>query len=269
MTILQAILLGIVQGATEFLPISSSGHLVIVPHVLGWQMPDQEIFVFDVLVQLGTLLAVILYFREDLLSILRAWIVALSHGKPFVDQQSRMGWYLLLATVPAGIAGLLLKDQVEDAFTSINITAWSLLGTALLLLVAEWLGRRRRSSDQLNWVDSLTMGVFQAFAIFPGVSRSGATISGGMIRNLERPAAARFSFLMAVPVMFGAGIVAVLDLINIPDLAAFLPSMLAGFTTAALVGYLSISWLLGYLVSHSLNYFAGYLIIISIILLLQ
>jgi undecaprenyl-diphosphatase len=269
MTIFQAIILGIVQGATEFLPISSSGHLVLFPHLLGWEFPPQEAFVFDVLVQLGTLLAVIAYFWDDLLSILRAWIAGLSHGKPFVDQQSRLGWYLLLATIPAGIAGLLLKDQVEEAFTSITATAWSLLGTALLLLIAELLGRQRRSLDQLNWVDSLIIGIFQAFAIFPGVSRSGATITGGMIRHIERPAAARFSFLLAVPVMLAAGVVAVIDLLQIPAWLSFLPSMLAGFVTAALVGYLSIRWLLRYLVSNSLNYFAGYLIIVSVILLLQ
>lgn len=267
MTILQAIILGIVQGMTEFLPVSSSGHLVIVPHIFGWQIPDKETFVFDVLVQLGTLLAVIVYFRDDLLSILRAWFHGVVSGKYFEDHQAKMGWYLLLATLPAGIAGLLLKDQVEQAFTNLTATAWFLLGTALMLFFAELVGRRNRSLEKLTWVDSLWMGIFQALALFPGVSRSGATITAGMTRNLERPAAARFSFLMAVPVMLAAGVLAMVDLFSISNLASFLPSMLAGFVVAALVGYLSIRWLLDYLANHPLYYFAIYLLIVSLSLL--
>lgn len=268
MTIFQAIILGIIQGVTEFLPVSSSGHLVIVPQLLNWQLPDQESFVFDVLVQLGTLLAVIAYFRENLLSILRAFFSGIARGKPFVDRQARMGWYLLLATVPAGLAGLLLKDEIRASFASITATAWSLFGTALLLLAAEWIGKRARTLDTLSWPDALWMGLFQVFALFPGVSRSGATITGGMVRGFDRPAAARFSFLMAVPVMLGAGLVAAVDLFTIPDLSAFLPSLLAGFVAAAVVGYLAIRWLLRYLVHHPLYYFSGYLLILSITLLI-
>lgn len=267
MTILQAIILGIVQGVTEFLPISSSGHLVIVPHLLKWEMPEQEVFIFDVLVQLGTLLAVIVYFREDLLSIMRAWLRGISRRQPFENHQAKMGWYLILATLPAGIAGLLLKDQVEAAFNSITFTAWSLLGTALLLLIAEWVGKRARSMDTLSETDALWMGFFQALALFPGVSRSGATITGGMIRNLDRPAAARFSFLMSVPVMLGAGILAAADLFAIDEFATFLPIILVGFMAAAIVGYLAIRWLLRFLTHHPLYYFSGYLLLLGITLL--
>ncbi|MCH7663258.1 MAG: undecaprenyl-diphosphatase UppP [Chloroflexi bacterium] len=267
MTILQAILLGIVQGLTEFLPVSSSGHLVIVPHLFGWQIPDQEAFVFDVLVQLGTLLAVIVYFWDDLVAIARAWLGGLSRGEPFVELRARMGWYLILATLPAAIAGLLLKNQIEQAFTSIIITAWFLVGTALLLIVGEWVGKRQHHFEELTWLDALIIGLFQALALFPGVSRSGATITGGMARNLERPAAARFSFLMAIPVMLGASIVALPDMFAILDLDAFLPSLAAGFVSAALVGYFAIRWLLRFLSHNPLYYFSGYLLIISITIL--
>ena len=268
MTILQAILLGIVQGLTEFIPVSSSGHLVIVPYLFSWQIPIQEAFVFDVLVQLGTLLAVIVYFWDDLLAISRAWLGGLIRGKPFEGPRARMGWYLILATFPAAIAGLLLKDQIEEAFTSIVVTAWFLVGTALLLLVGEWVGKRQRHFEAVTWLDALIMGLFQAMALFPGVSRSGATITGGMARNLERPAAARFSFLMAIPVMLGAGVVTLPDLFAIPDLGAFFPSMLSGFVSAALVGYLAIRWLLRFLSNNPLYYFSGYLLIISITILM-
>lgn len=265
MTLFQAILLGIVQGATEFLPVSSSGHLVLVPHILAWQIPAQEAFVFDVLVQLGTLAAVILYFRRDLADITLAWTRALTARRPFSTPNALLGWYLLLATLPALIFGLLLKDQVEAAFDRPVHVAGFLLATAALLLLAEFAGKPQRPLTSLGWLDALLMGLFQVLALFPGVSRSGATITGGMLRGLDRPAAARFSFLMSVPVMLAAGALALLDLFAIPDLAGFLPVMLAGFLTAAAVGYLSIRWLLAFLARRSLIPFSIYLIMVSLI----
>ena len=192
MTILQSILLGIVQGLTEFLPISSSGHLVIVPHLLGWHIPNADAFVFDVLVQLGTLLAVIIYFWKDLLGIIRAFFTGLVHRQPFADPQARQGWLIILATIPAGVIGLVLKSAVEDAFSSVLATGIFLIITAVMLAVGERIGKRIRNIEQLGWKEALWMGCFQALAIFPGVSRSGSTITGAMTRDLERPAAARF-----------------------------------------------------------------------------
>ncbi len=265
MSFLEAILLGIVQGLTEFIPVSSSAHLVLVPFFLGWQIPEQSAFVFDVLVQLGTLLAVIIYFWRDLVAILNGFLRALFHGRPFETPDARMGWYLILATIPAGIFGLLIKNQVEAAFSSPVATAIFLILTTGLLFLAEGVGKCTRTLGSLNWKDALVAGVFQALAVFPGVSRSGSTITGGMLRNLERPAAARFAFLMAVPVMLAAGLLAALDLRHVPGLASFLPVMAAGFITAAIVGYLSIRWLLSYLMRHSLRVFAYYCLAISLV----
>ncbi|MEN6409051.1 MAG: undecaprenyl-diphosphatase UppP [Anaerolineaceae bacterium] len=265
MTILQSIILGIVQGLTEFLPISSSAHLVLVPHLLGWTFPQDQAFVFDVLVQLGTLVAVIVYFWKDLIAILAAFFKGIFSGKPFADPLAREGWYLILATIPAGIIGLFLKDSVEAVFGSPQITAALLLVTALLLLVAEWAGKRNRTLDQLTWKDALWIGFAQAISIFPGVSRSGSTIAGAMTRNLERPAAARFSFLMSIPIMLAAGLLAGKDMLNIPGLSSFLPVMIAGFLTAAVVGYLSIRWLLHYLNRRPLTGFAIYCVAVSIV----
>lgn len=265
MTILQSIILGIVQGLTEFLPISSSAHLVLVPHLFGWTFPQNQAFVFDVLVQLGTLVAVMVYFWKDLISIIKAFFAGIFSGKPFTDSQARMGWYLILATIPAGLIGLLLKDRVEAAFGSPMITAALLLVTAVLLLIAEWFGKRTRSLDKLTWKDALWIGSAQALSIFPGVSRSGSTIAGAMTRDLERPAAARFSFLMSIPVMLAAGLLAGKDMLAIPNLSSFLPVMLAGFVTAAGVGYLSIRWLISYLTRRSLTVFAIYCVVVSVI----
>ena len=268
MSILQAILLGIVQGLTEFLPISSSAHLVLIPFLLGWEIPPDQAFIFNVLVQIGTLVAVILYFWKDLVEILIAFLRGLARRQPFADGQSRMGWYLILATIPAGLLGILIKDQVEAVFSDARASALFLIGTAILLLSSERIGRRDRALASMNWLDALWMGVAQAIAIFPGVSRSGATIAGGLARHLDRTSAARFSFLMSIPVMLAAGLLATLDLLELPALAEFLPTVLAGFITAAVVGYLSIRWLLSYLVRHSLSVFAFYCLALSVVVLI-
>ncbi len=265
MTLLQSIILGIIQGLTEFLPISSSAHLVIAPYIFGWQIPAQEGFIFDVLVQLGTLLAVIFYFRKDLYQIIVAVINGLIHRRPFSDSMSRLGWLLILATIPAVIAGVLFKDMVERAFGSPFAAGLFLLGTAALLVIAERVGKRNRSINTISWLDALIAGLFQAVSLLPGISRSGSTITGGMIRNLDRPSAARFSFLMSVPVMIGAGALALVDLIKSPSFTAQIPTLIVGFIAAAIVGYLSIRWLLSYLVKHPLYFFAIYCMALSII----
>ncbi len=268
MTFLQSLLLGLIQGLTEFLPISSSAHLVLVPYLLGWAIPEEQIFPFDVLVQLGTLAAVIIYFWKDLWGILTAWFRALRTRKPFGDPQARLGWYLILATIPAGILALLIKKQVEAAFQSPLITAAFLFVTAALLLLAERLGKRTRAMDSLTWKDALWIGAFQAVSIFPGVSRSGSTMAGGMTRHLDRRAASRFSFLMSVPVMLAAGAASIPDLLDVPNLGSFLPMIAVGFVTAGVVGYLSIHWLLSFISKHSFKAFAIYCAALGALVLL-
>jgi len=265
MTILQSIILGIVQGLTEFLPISSSAHLVIVPVLLRWKIPGQQAFIFDVLVQLGTLVAVIIFFWRDLLRILQAVIQGLAQKKPFASPSARLGWYIILATIPAGILGLLIKNEVEQAFGSPRMAGIFLLVTAILLAVAERFGKRIRSLEQLTWFDALWVGLFQAISIFPGISRSGSTISGGMLRSYDRPSAARFSFLMSIPVMLGASLVAIIDLVKISSFASQLPTLLVGFITAAIVGYLSIRWLLSYLTHRSFYIFSIYCVFAGVL----
>jgi undecaprenyl-diphosphatase len=267
MTVIQSILLGVIQGLTEFLPISSSGHLVIVPFLLKWDIPPAEAFVFDVLVQVATLVAVLAFFWNDYYQIIRDMLHGLLHRKPFETFPARMGWFIMLSTIPAGLAGLLLKDVVESAFSSPRMTAAALLGTALLLVIAERVGKRERELEKISWLDALVIGIFQILALFPGLSRSGSTIAGGMTRDLERPAAARFAFLMAVPIMLVAGLVAVIDLVQIPNLGSILPVFIPGFIAAAVVGYLSIGWLLSFLTRYSLYYFAAYCAIVGLVVL--
>ena len=268
MSIFQSIMLGIVQGMTEFLPVSSSAHLVLVPYWLDWQIPAEESFIFNVLVQLGTLAAVIIYFWKDLISIIAAAIKGLLSGNPFEDSSARLGWWIVLGTIPAAIFGVLIKDQVEAAFGSPLLTAIFLLVTAALLILSERIGKRLKTLQEMTLLDALIIGIFQAISVFPGISRSGATISGGMFRKFTRPEAARFSFLLSIPIMLGAGGYATLDLLGLPSLSTFLPTVLVGFLVAGVVGYLSIRWLLRYLTHHSFYIFAIYCIGISLLTLL-
>lgn len=267
MSIWQSIVMGIIQGLTEFLPISSSGHLVIIPHLLGWGFSEQQAFVFDVLVQWGTLLAVVVYFWRDLLGVATGFVQALLARKPFGNPEARLGWYLILATIPAVLMGLLFKDAVSALFTSVRATGGFLLLTAAILVAAELIGQRRRSFDTIGWKDGLWIGLAQVVSLLPGVSRSGSTMAGAMARNLDRPAAARFSFLMSVPVMLGAGVLALKDLAGMPDVAALIPPLLVGFVTAGVVGYIAIRWLIAYLTRHSLYVFAGYCGVVGLLVL--
>lgn len=272
MTLLQALVLGIVQGATEFIPVSSSAHLVLVPWVLGWSFEPQAAFAFDVLVQLGTLVAVLVWFWRDWAGILRDSLSAVRSRRP---AEARLAWLLLIATLPAAAAGVLLKQAVEDAFASPAASSAFLLLTAGILASSELLHRRRETHsaddsdgdplEQLRWSDALIIGLAQALSLFPGVSRSGATIAAGIVRGISRPQAARFSFLMAVPIMLGAGLIAALDLRDLSGAQELLPALAAGFFSAAVVGALGIRWLLRFLARRSLWAFAAYCALFGVI----
>lgn len=258
MTILQSIILGIVQGLTEFIPISSSGHLVLIPHLLGWEISPEAGFVFNVLVQVATLIAVFAYFWTDIILITRITIQDIIDKQPTAHTESRLAWLLLAATIPASTIGLIFNGTFEKAFGSPISTSFFLLVTAVLLVAAERLGKRSCTITELTWVDAIWIGISQILALFPGISRSGATITVGMTRNLDRPGAARFSFLMSIPIMVAAGIFASAELTQIPDFSDLLPAFASGFIAAAVTGYLSIRWLLKFLSGHSLYVFAIY-----------
>jgi undecaprenyl-diphosphatase len=262
MNILSSLLLGIIQGLTEFIPVSSTAHLLIAQYLLGLPADDFA-FAFNVLVQLGTLLALIVYFWKDWLALIRAFF-----ARPFSTAENRLAWYVLIATIPALLAGYLLKSVVEALFkTPLVEAAIRLFSAAILLSLAEFFGKRARNLDSMTWLDALVIGLFQILSVFPGASRSGSTISGGMLRGLDRPAAARFAFLLAVPVMLAAGGYESLSVIKMPGLGSFLPGLAVGFIAAAVVGWFAIRWLLGYLNRGSLYVFAAYCAILGVIVL--
>ncbi len=262
MTVFQSFLLGIVQGLTEFIPVSSTAHLLIGQKVLGIASGD-AMFSFLVLVQLGTILSLIVFFWKDLWKIIIATLKSIpllfKRHAGTLDPEARLGWYILIATIPALVFGYLLKSAVETLFrTPLVEAAIRLLITALVLYFVEWLARRDRSLEKMTWLDALIIGLAQVISVFPGASRSGTTIGAGMARHLDRPSAARFAFLMSVPVMLAAGGYQSLDVFKLSGLSAFLPVLAVGFVTAAIVGWLAVKWLLAYLNKHSLYLFAAY-----------
>lgn len=265
MTFFQAFLLGIVQGLTEFIPVSSTAHLLIGQRLLGLPASD-AMFSFLVIVQLGTLVSLFVFYWKDLLSIARA---VLNFRQP--SPERNLGTYIIVATIPALIAGYLLKDAVETLFKQPMLQASIRLFTAAVLLtLAEWLTKKNRTLDSMTWLDALFVGVMQILSVFPGASRSGTTISGGMFRGFDRPSAARFAFLMSVPVMLAAGGYEMLDVIQMPDLSEFLPLLAVGFIAAAIVGWFAIKWLIEYLSKRSLYVFAAYCAVVgTIVLFLQ
>lgn len=253
MTFFHAFLLGIIQGLTEFIPVSSTAHLLILQEILNIP-PSDAMFSFLVIVQLGTLVSLFVFYWKELIAIAKAM---LDFQHPTIERN--IGFYIIIATIPALIAGYLLKDKVEQLFKQPMLEASiRLLTAAILMTFAEWLTKRDRTLDSMTWIDAVVVGLMQIIAVFPGASRSGTTISGGMYRNLDRPSAARFAFLMSVPVMLAAGAYELLDVIQMPNLAEFLPLLAVGFVTAAIVGWFAIRWLIDYLSKRSLYVFAVY-----------
>lgn len=262
MTLLEAIILGVIQGATEFLPISSSGHLVLVPELFGMTNPTLALVS---IVHQGTLVAVLIYFRQDLWAIGRGVLAGLWQKRPLATPESRLGWFILLGSIPAAVAGLLLEDFFERVFGAPPVAALFLLVTAALLVAGERMLSGDKLIKEISWLDALIVGLFQTLALFPGVSRSGSTITAGLIRGLDREAAARFSFLLGIPAILGAGLLSALDLAQAPDLAAQTPLLVGGFISAALSGYACIYFLLAWLKRRNLYIFVVYCVLFSLL----
>jgi undecaprenyl-diphosphatase len=268
MTFLQSFLLGIIQGLTEFIPVSSTAHLLIGQTLLGIPSSNDRIFSFNVIIQLGTLLALLLFFWRDIWAVAQAFLLGIWRKKPFETRDSLIGWLLIVATLPALIVGFLLKDVIDTLFRNpILIAGVRLLMSAMLLAIVEYFGQHRRPLESASWTDAMVVGIFQILSIFPGASRSGSTIAGAIVRGFDRPSAARLAFLMSAPILLAAGAYESFQVIQMDGATAFLPYLMLGFITAAVVGWLSIKWLIAYLQGHSLYIFAAYCAVVGLICL--
>ena len=258
MDLLEAIVLGLVQGLTEFLPISSSGHLLIVPAFFGWDDPGAA---FTAVIQLGTMAAVLLYFRADLWRILVAFLRSLPRERWHTqDLDTRMGWYIVLGTIPIGIFGLIFSNQIESGARSLYLVGAMLIAFSFVMIAAERVGRRDRGLETLTPRDGAYIGVFQALALVPGVSRSGATISAGHFRGLDRTAAARYSFLLSVPAVVISGL---FELRKIGEGGVGFGETAVATLVAFVVGYAAIAWLLRFVAHHPITAFVPYRIVLG------
>jgi undecaprenyl-diphosphatase len=259
MDILQAIILGMTQGLTEFLPVSSSAHLVLVPELLG----VKSNLAFDTLLHLGTLVAVVSYFWGDVVAIIKSFFSSLADiaRRRFLqeikeDSFKRLSWLLIVGTIPAALMGVLLKSQFESLFNSVTAVGFFLLITGFLLWGAERMPKGNKKVKQMTFTNSLLVGIAQGCAIAPGISRSGATISTGLFLGFDRELAARYSFLLSIPAILGAALVQVKDLTSGLDVNTSV--FIAGFLSSIIFGYFAIKFLMGYIKKRSLIIFAYY-----------
>jgi undecaprenyl-diphosphatase len=262
--LIHAAILGIVQGLTEFLPISSSAHLILVPKVLGWNDPFLDSLGYDVMLHLGTLLALVVYFWRDLWRLLAAWLASLRRRTLGGDPDARLAWLLLISVVPAALLGGALEGFFDRTFR--DAIAWIgvfiLLGAALLWLAERW-GSRDRDLSRMTAPDAAIVGIAQALALFPGVSRSGITIAAGLFLGMERAAAARFSFLMAVPIIAGAGLWKARTLTGAGLEGARVDQLVVGMTASAISGFVAIWFLLAFLRRNSTAVFIAYRVVLA------
>lgn len=278
MTVFQAIILGIVQGLTEFIPVSSTAHLVFAARLVGLYnaveptLKAEQTTATIAVIQLGTLLAVVIYFARDIVNITRGFArdhVALATGKNRVDGSVRLspeawlGWLVIIGSVPVAFVGLLFKKQIEGTFTkNLWVIATMMIVVGLLLAVAEWVGKRERSMDQLGLGDALAVGCAQVLSLIPGSSRSGSTIMGGLFAGLTRETAARFSFLLSIPAIAASGLLELREAIHkLPD-GSYLPLIVAT-VVSGVVGYASIWFLLRFLRTHSTGVFVVYRLLVG------
>jgi undecaprenyl-diphosphatase len=261
--IFEAVVLGIIQGFTEFLPISSSAHLILIPWMFGWQGTLVDSLNFDVALHAGTLVAILAYFGKDWLALLTQFFTGLRGGQ-WKTGEGRLVWYIVLATIPAGVLGLKYEHVVEESFRNPLLIALTLLVVSVIMWAADRYSRKAAGIERMTLGHALVIGCAQATALVPGVSRSGSTIIGGLLTGYTREGAARFSFLLSTPVIAGAAVLKLHKLHLAPgELAPFA----AGVACSAAVGYVSIKFLLTYLNRHSLNLFVGYRLALAAVVL--
>jgi undecaprenyl-diphosphatase len=265
MSWLQVVVLSVVQGLTEFLPVSSSGHLAIVSRLF---FADDAGASFTAVTQLGTEVAVLLYFARDIARIVKAWFAGLFNaGARNADY--RLGWYVIIGTIPIGVLGLLFKDEIRTGARNLWVIAIALVVFSAVIAAAEYFGRQTRHVEQLTWRDSVIVGLAQCLALVPGVSRSGATISAGLFLGQDRELAARFGFLLAIPAVFASG------LFSLPDafhpvgegMSASGPQLLVATLIAFVVGFAAVAWFLQFLVRHSMYWFVAYRVVVGSVVL--
>jgi undecaprenyl-diphosphatase len=264
MDYLQAVVLGIVEGLTEFLPVSSTGHLTITEKLLGLSTTDPAVTGFTAVIQMGAILAVIVYFARDIWRIVVAWLTGLVKPELRGTIEHRMGWYVIAGTIPIGIVGFALKNVIKDDLRSLWVVAIALIAWSAVMVYAERRGRQTRGEKDLSLRDSIVVGVVQCIALVPGVSRSGATISAGLLLGLDRVAATRLSFFLSIPALLAAGLFELKDALG-GDIGG--GPTLVGTLVSFVVAYAAVAWFLRFVAGHSIARFVPYRVVLGVVLL--
>ncbi len=264
MDALQAIVLGIVQGLTEFLPVSSTGHLTIAEKLMGMNIADDAVTAFTAVIQVGAIAAVLLYFRKDIRTIAGAWFRGITNSDVRGSFEYRMGWYVIAGSVPVGIAGLLGKDLVTGAFRNLWWVASALVAWSVVMVLAERVGKQHRAEGDMTLRDSIFIGVVQCISLIPGISRSGATISAGLFAGLDRVASTRMAFFLSIPALTAAGLYELPSAIGggIP-----ITSTIVATIMSFIVAYAAVAWLLRFVAHHSITWFVGYRVALGVVLM--
>jgi undecaprenyl-diphosphatase len=264
MNYLDAIILGIVEGLTEFLPISSTGHLTIAEKILGLQVDDPAVTGFTAVIQMGAIAAVIVYFARDIWGIIRTWVLGLFRAEYRGHRDFRMGWYIIVGTIPVGIVGLLLKDVIKNDLRSLWVVGIALIAWSAVMWAAERAATQARDERRLTMTDAIVIGLVQCVALVPGVSRSGATISAGLFRGLDRVTATRVSFFLSIPALLAAGLFELKDALG-GDIGV--GETVVGTVVAFVVAYATIAWLLRFVAHHPITWFVPYRVALGALIL--
>jgi undecaprenyl-diphosphatase len=264
MTYFDAVILGIVEGLTEFLPVSSTAHLTIAEKLLGLDVASKEVTGFTAVIQVGAILAVILYFAKDIWTIARAWLLGLVKAEYRGSFDHRMGWYVIVGTIPIGIVGLLAKDLITGPLRSLWVVAFALILWSGVMLYAERVGKQDRGEKQLTMRDAISVGLMQCAALVPGVSRSGATISAGLLRGLDRVAATRLSFFLSIPALLAAGAFELKDTLGG---SISVGPVVVGTVVSFVVAYASVAWLLKFVAHNSIGKFVPYRVGLGVVII--
>lgn len=268
MTIWEAILLGIVEGVTEFLPVSSTGHLTILEKLLGYSINGADITAFTAIIQIGAVLATLLYFRNDIIRIGAAWFKGVINAKYRQDPDYRFGWAIALGSIPIGIIGLLFQHHIETTLRSLWVVAIALIVWSGVMWIADRYATQKRHEDAVTWKDTLMIGAVQCLALIPGVSRSGATMSAGLFRGFDRVTVTKLSFFLSIPALLAAGVLQTLENIDtISHGVGWLPTIIATVVSFG-VAYVSVAWLLKFIAKHNYSVFIWYRLALGSVIIL-
>lgn len=262
-----SVLLGIVEGVTEFLPISSTGHVTLVSKLLGYEINDPGLTAYTAVIQTGAMIAAIVYFRSDIVRIIAAWFRGLGNAEARRDPNYRLGWAVIVGTAVTGAIGYLGKDLITGPLRSMWFVAGGLILWSIVMFIADRVGKQHRGETSITWKDGLVLGLAQCIALIPGVSRSGATISTGLLSGIDRVTATRLSFFLGIPALIAAGGYEVIqEAPHISSTVGWLPTGI-GIVVSFIVGYLSIAWLLRFVSKHNFNAFVIYRVVVGLIII--